>query len=275
MKKIVSLITIATLALGASLAFAQDDREDDDQEITEVQSILGDSLSVGTGADASISNGDDESDDDMLRKDDEEEDDNEKKEHEDESDDDGAIMNIKSNDVESATPVLLQADGSTEEGVEVQYEGGNAPGTVTDIDGDGAIDVVVEKLHINGVEVRGWDQGKKEAILARVQVSGESTTVNDLGLRVAAATIEHEDILSIDTNEQETDVAYIAKIKLFGFIPKMVVVNAKAQTDGTVTVEYPWYAFLAAKGDQTIYNSLALELRSRHDVAMSAVRNMK
>jgi hypothetical protein len=196
-------------------------------------------------------------------------------------DSDGDRLEVNTGRIDKATPLLFKANGSVDAGVTVEYaqdtdaNGGLDRRPVADLDGDGALDVVVARLHVDGLTVRGWDPERKEAIRARLAQNSEVTSANDFGLSVAQAAIDHEKIVDIESTETETSVAYKTKIKLFGFISMNVTARARAQTDEKVKVKFPWYAFLAAKGDQSVYTSLAVDLRTKHNIAMNAVRNMK
>lgn len=174
---------------------------------------------------------------------------------------------------DKTTPVLFQADGTAASGFEVEI-GEESRGN-GDVDGDGYLDVALNRVQVNAREVRGWDQEKKDAVRARLEQNSEINSANDFGLQVAQAALDRAEIRNIESTETETSVKYDTEVKLFGFIPMTVQATARAEAESEARVSYPWYAFLAAKGEQGVYLSLAQELRASHDTAMSIVQNMK
>ncbi|MEX0672942.1 MAG: hypothetical protein WDZ82_01675 [Candidatus Paceibacterota bacterium] len=124
-------------------------------------------------------------------------------------------------------------------------------------------------LRVSGAEVRGWNPEQKEAVRARLAAANEVNSANDFGIKVASAAIENEEVEDIATDAEATEVTYNSRVYLFGFIPKSVTAVARAEADGDVSVDYPWYGFLSRKGDQSFGSTLAATIRADHDAMIS------
>ena len=103
----------------------------------------------------------------------------------------------------------------------------------TDDDNDGADERVlptVNKKTTAKVEVRGWDPEKKEAIEMEV----ESGIADDDAVR------------KVEINQENVNVTYATRAKLFGFIPMTMNMDISSDAEGRVKVKFPWYRFLAS-----------------------------
>jgi type VI protein secretion system component Hcp len=172
-------------------------------------------------------------------------------------------------ELDKATPLLFRADGSSEVGFQAEFRAGataSSSGTQAQVSAE---EGVLKRVSVNAVEVRSWDNETKDAIREHVSEGMVVQSSNDFGLRMAQVALDQDEIRNIESTETETTVEYDTEIKLFGFISMNVRATVRARADGEVDVKYPWYSFLASKGDQAAYMSLAQELRADHDAAMS------
>lgn len=175
--------------------------------------------------------------------------------------------------VDGAEPVLVSANIFNEDGVTLRAR------VSEDIDGNGGLDrtnVVLigdsdsdlstfVDLKVSGVTVRGWDPAKKEEVIAKAAASREINTLSDFGNFVVDVTLENENIVEITTDKDVTEVIYTTTVYLFGFIPKQVTAVARAESEGEVSIDYPWYGFLARKGKQSDIEFLTLRIRGEND----------
>lgn len=181
-------------------------------------------------------------------------------------------------EIDKASPKLIQSLRIDEDspllnaGVELRMQGEVCDANDEDCDDDGVstpLSPQALSIYVSGETVRGWDPDKKAELTRRLQAAGTSTSANDFGLRVAQAAINNDDVTEIETDDESTAVRFNTRMRLFGFIPTQVNATARADADGEVTVDYPWYSFFASKGDGTIFTSLAAELRAAHEAMIS------
>ncbi|MEX2515131.1 MAG: hypothetical protein WD335_03310 [Candidatus Paceibacterota bacterium] len=195
------------------------------------------------------------------------------------SDDDGIIDGTSraGKRIDKTTPKLIEALSIDENsplqnvGVEIRVRGDVCTGDDCDDDDDTnqpptRADV---SIRVSGDDVRGWSEEQKEEVRSRLQAASEITTANDFGLRVASAALDNEDVVDIASDKETTEVRYKTRLRLFGFIPTQATATARATSNGEVTVDYPWYSFLAQKVDENIFAQLTARLRADHDVMIS------
>jgi hypothetical protein len=97
-------------------------------------------------------------------------------------------------------------------------------------------------------DVRNWTEEDREAFTALRQAVA-SNTPEAASLRITQQLLDDDQIEEIEVNETESRVRYRASLRLFGFIPLEREVEATAQVNGEVVVNYPWYSFFATKPD--------------------------
>lgn len=142
------------------------------------------------------------------------------------------------------------------------------------------------------VVVRGWDAEKKEEV-ANMEKNVKATTDAD------------ENIASIEIRPEKIEMTYRRPAKLFGFIPVAYYHAFMVDDKGNVAQGHPWwlafakddadnfgsdvkYIFQNNQSDlrfikmQTLieqqmqrFSSLSNVMKTRHDTAMNAIRNMK
>lgn len=89
-------------------------------------------------------------------------------------------------------------------------------------------------------------------------VASPSAVSTDADLAAYANTVvkNDENMDSTSLSSQEIALGYKERAHLFGFIPILMSVTAKVAADGSVSLQYPWYAFLTANDDATLRSSV-------------------
>lgn len=157
-------------------------------------------------------------------------------------------------------------------------------------------------IYIKAVEVRGWDSKQKEEFLANVKTEAEVRSDQDLENFARGILLKDDNVVSVSIEEEETRLTYKLPAYLFGTFDSSLKTHVRAHTRGEIKVRYPWYGFLYKKlvspdellveieatlpevNDEVVVNSelravvlqnLTNVLRTRHDVAMSIVANVR
>jgi len=106
----------------------------------------------------------------------------------------------------------------------------------------------LSQVAVDARTVRSWS-AEDRAAFAALRQTVASNTPEDASLRITQRLLDDSQIEEILVNETESRVRYRATLRLFGLIPIEREVEATAQADGQVTINYPWYSFLATKPD--------------------------
>jgi len=106
----------------------------------------------------------------------------------------------------------------------------------------------LSQVAVDARTVRSWSAEDRAAFTALRQTVA-SNTPEEASLRITQRLLDDNQIEEILVNETESRVRYRANLRLFGLIPIEREVEATAQADGQVTINYPWYSFLATKPD--------------------------
>ncbi len=61
-----------------------------------------------------------------------------------------------------------------------------------------------------------------------------------------------ENVSGVELTEKAVAVSYKTRARLFGLIPIFMTATAHVDASGEVTISYPWYAFLAAKDENSL-----------------------
>jgi hypothetical protein len=135
-----------------------------------------------------------------------------------------------------------------------------------DIKGEVQADAETGTLRLSQVavaarDVRNWTEEDRAAFTALRQATA-SNTPEAASLRVTQQLLDDDRIEEIAVNKTESQVRYRANLRLFGFIPMEREVEATAQADGKVVVDYPWYSFLATKPDTQRIRSTLMDALS-------------
>ena len=72
-------------------------------------------------------------------------------------------------------------------------------------------------------------------------------TDEDLSAYVESQMSADTNLKNVTHTDSSVTVAYKQPAKLFGLIPSSLTATTEIKADGTVTVSYPWYAFLYSK----------------------------
>ena len=110
-------------------------------------------------------------------------------------------------------------------------------------------------------DLRNWNNDDREGF-TRLQAAVASNTPEQASLRIAQQVLNNERIEKIEATQTEARVNYRAEMRLFGLIPVEREVEGRAQADGTVEIDYPWYRFLSTTPDrEEIENQLRMSIK--------------
>ena len=87
-----------------------------------------------------------------------------------------------------------------------------------------------------------------------IQVTGSAVVSDDSSVDMHDSSLmtEDSDVTAVNSSDSSVAVSYKEPAKLFGIFSVSVPATAEAKADGTVTVKYPWYAFLMSKDDASL-----------------------
>lgn len=88
----------------------------------------------------------------------------------------------------------------------------------------------VNKKTTAKIEVRGWDDTRKQEISGKIE----------------AETEKNSQITSVSVDESNININYVAPGKLFWFIPITMNMNVQADANANVKVKFPWYKFMTS-----------------------------
>jgi hypothetical protein len=135
----------------------------------------------------------------------------------------------------------------------------------SDITGEVRIDKETGRRELSSVAVaarnlRDWNSDDREAF-DRLQTAVASNTPEQASLRIAQQVLNNDRIEKIEATQTESRINYRAQIRLFGLIPVEREVQGRAQADGAVEIDYPWYRFLSTTPDrEEIENQLRMSI---------------
>jgi hypothetical protein len=135
----------------------------------------------------------------------------------------------------------------------------------SDITGEVRIDKETGRRELSSVAVaarnlRDWNSDDREAF-DRLQTAVASNTPEQASLRIAQQVLNNDRIEKIEATQTESRISYRAQIRLFGLIPVEREVQGRAQADGAVEIDYPWYRFLSTTPDrEEIENQLRMSI---------------
>jgi hypothetical protein len=133
------------------------------------------------------------------------------------------------------------------------------------------------------------DEGSEEAIalveemmLQGLQESGvpvEQISLNFEKIQVSDTEGDAAPSETLSLNFEKIKVKATQPVRLFGLFPLTITATVDIQ-EGGANVDYPWWGFLVSgKDDQTlgtqIVTSVSNVFKSKHDMMMNAIRNMK
>jgi len=114
-------------------------------------------------------------------------------------------------------------------------------------------------------DLRDWNSDDREAF-SRLQAAVASNTPEQVSLRIAQQVLNNNRIEKIEATQTEARINYRAEMRLFGLIPVKREVEGRAQADGTVEIDYPWYRFLSTVPD---HDNLESELQTSIEIMMT------
>jgi len=142
----------------------------------------------------------------------------------------------------------------------------------SDIKGEVLVDEETGSRELSSVAVaaqdlRNWNSDDREAF-SRLQAAVASNTPEQVSLRIAQQVLNNNRIEKIEATQTEARMNYRAQMRLFGLIPVQREVAGRAQADGTVEIDYPWFRFLSTVPDQ---DNLESELKTSIEMMMTLV----
>jgi hypothetical protein len=126
----------------------------------------------------------------------------------------------------------------------------------------------VPTITLDGTAVRAWSESERTAWQTFTTSIENPSPIQQLSSRLIQETQADERIIDIQVqgdDEPDSDVSinyrpivvrYQTPINLFGFIPMEREVQAAIDTQGSVTIDYPWYSFLATTPATETINTL-------------------
>ncbi len=158
-------------------------------------------------------------------------------------------------------------------------------------------------------DVNGLTEEEKQEFLLRVKEHVEVRSAQELENFAKGVLLGDENIESVEIDDGKIEVRYRISAKLFGFIESGIPVRARVESDteseGAVSVRFPWYRFLFSIPDEVgrdnLETSLGTELsgmvflgtesgdtqrarvlqtisnvlKTRHDTAKNSVNNIR
>ncbi|MCE9643632.1 hypothetical protein K8Q93_00045 [Candidatus Parcubacteria bacterium] len=144
---------------------------------------------------------------------------------------------------------------------------GSAPSADAGSDGNvsvtGSVSGSITPIAIDRADV----DGTANASATTISVPEAVRTQADLNAYASSAVRADKNIDGVVLSDSGVMVRYMQPAKLFGFIPVSVTVTTEVDSQGTVSVKYPWYRFLVAVGDK---EELETVIQSRVDSALEA-----
>jgi hypothetical protein len=114
-------------------------------------------------------------------------------------------------------------------------------------------------ISLDGIAIRRWNDSEQEAWQEFTGSIENTSVVERLSIKTISAIQDDDRIMEMqvsggDDPEETVSldfkpviVRYQAQMNLFGFIPMEREVQASIDNEGSVTIDYPWYSFLASK----------------------------
>ncbi len=168
----------------------------------------------------------------------------------------GAVNSGLGTEVKGVVNARIGAEATTSGSPDTSEDTSSAPGVGTRAIGG----IVVTRADV--------DAGATAAI----NVSPASVYSDaDLSGFVAAQITADKNVAEIEASSDNVSVTYKQKAKLFGLIPVTVNATAIVLADGSVDVQYPWYAFLMVTNEGSL--EAAIEDRVGAIVSANAVAN--
>jgi len=114
-------------------------------------------------------------------------------------------------------------------------------------------------------DLRDWNSEDREAF-ARLRAEVAANTPEQASLQITQRVLDNDRIEKIEATPTEAKVRYRSEMRLFGIIPIERTVEGRAQADGTIEVDYPWYHVLSSTPHK---NELKNELQTSIEIMMT------
>lgn len=148
-----------------------------------------------------------------------------------------------------------------------------------------AVGVEVGSSASTGADIQMEETVEAEAVIlerSSLEESASTTTVAigfvqdraDLEAYAKVAMRSDEHIKAVESSGERVRMTYDKNARLFGFIPVVVVVHVEVDSEGNVSLQYPWYGFLLRKDDMAIETALSSAAKATIDAHASVQAGM-
>ena len=108
---------------------------------------------------------------------------------------------------------------------------------------------VLQYLSVRGDDVRGWTESERAEFARYRELTHTEDTPEAVTARITNLLLDNERIQALEIDDVEARVAYRAQFRLFGLIPFEREIEARGTSVADVTIDWPWYRFLARTTD--------------------------
>lgn len=188
----------------------------------------------------------------------------------------------------SATPAAAQLldTSSTGSTFDLRLLNQGASATVTEVSSDGTTTIDADTRLIENTPsaeyeaeaMLGFELSRRSLDEHTEYVVPEASLVRSYaGLESYAATSIRDDrnLEAVASSEERMEIGYKKPARFLGFIPARMHVNVTIDSEGTVSVAYPWYAFLMASGESRteLEARLTADIRDLNDLQAITATN--
>ncbi len=176
-----------------------------------------------------------------------------------------SLLAYAENRVELGTSVQIDAQTQTESTGHVDASGNREMGDDSDQDNNSNSQAATTGLNANGMLNANINQNADEHAsdnaafklfqndIGRLTIDVDSqlsktpgmiTSNSDLTAYAQASMKDDKNIQNVSVTDSEVSMKYREPAKFLGFIPGAITAKVTVDSDGSVTVRYPWYRFL-------------------------------
>jgi hypothetical protein len=160
------------------------------------------------------------------------------------------------------TDATVNADVGITGSVSGSNTSGSNSGAAASSNTSGSVSLGILPIVITRAEVEA------NAIASNTKPAIEVKSNDDLSGYVAAQMSYDNNISTVSASSNHVAVTYKQAAKLFGFIPVKVDTTATVNADGSVSISYPWYVFLASTSKADLQSKI--EGKVRGDLSANA-----
>ena len=151
----------------------------------------------------------------------------------------------------------INANGVLETSADVSVSGGVRSEAATGPAGGETDTVVVTRASVDSqTDVRS-DVSSPSSVATSADLSAYASAILEKDDNVSAASLSREAVT----------LGYKERARLFGILPVLIDVKATVHSDGQVSLDYPWYAFLTIVDDTSIHSNVQAAVSSTLDAS--------